>query len=188
MAQSFTSPAWPSAAAAPAVSALQRQQPCFALKFTAHLHNHARKLRCCGFCCLAKPLRCAESCCVMVRCTPCHHTHMLTLTYSTPSMVMVTLSFVMAVWWLMGMANSFKLCTYAMRSTCRNAKWKTHMHCFSAVMLLLPGACAQCTQMHTPVQAWTAHMLQDRQLHLQLQALDWSLAHPGTGTVCSPQG
>lgn len=41
----------------------------------------------------------------------------LTLTYSTPSMVKLTLSLVMAVWLGTGIVVSFRLCAYAMRST-----------------------------------------------------------------------
>lgn len=41
----------------------------------------------------------------------------LTLTYSTPSIVRLTLSLVMAVWLGTGIVVSFRLCAYAMRST-----------------------------------------------------------------------
>mmetsp|Transcript_25694 Transcript_25694/g.65270 ORF Transcript_25694/g.65270 Transcript_25694/m.65270 type:complete len:254 (-) Transcript_25694:427-1188(-) len=45
-----------------------------------------------------------------------------TLMYSTPSMVMVTLSFVMAVCCVMDSASSLRLCTYAMASTTGSRK------------------------------------------------------------------
>lgn len=37
-------------------------------------------------------------------------------------MVIVTLSLVMAVWWLMGMASSLSECTYAILSTWRSRR------------------------------------------------------------------